>query len=320
MVARIVGTGMAVPKLRVSNDDLTKFMETSDEWIRERTGVGARHLAVEESTASLAIEASKNALENAGMDASEIECIIAATVTPDNLLPFLSGEVQAGLNAVSAAAFDVGAACSGFLYALSIGNAYIASGMYKNVLVIGAETLSRIMNWEDRTSCILFGDGAGAAILTADNEGVINTVLGADGKSGSVLGCASRPLVNPYVKNEPEYPYVKMAGQEVYKFAVRTVPASINEVLDKAGMSIDDVDMFVLHQANLRMIEAIAKRLKQPIEKFPTCIEEYGNVSAASIPMVLDQINRAGKIKKGDKLVLAGFGAGLTWGACVLTF
>ena len=320
MVARICGTGMAIPKLRVSNDDLTKFMETSDEWISERTGVRARHIAVEETTTSLAVEAAKKALDNAGMASSEIELIIAATITADNLLPFLSGEIQAGLEIPNAAAFDLGAACSGFLYGLSVANAFIKSGIYKTALVVGAETLSKIMNWEDRTSCILFGDGAGAAVLKADSEGIIDSILGADGKSGAVLGCEGRPLNNPFVKNEAEYPYVKMAGQEVYKFAVKTVPRSINEVLDKAGIAADDVKYFVLHQANLRMIEAISKRMKQPIEKYPTCIEEYGNVSAASVPMVLDQINREGKLKKGDKIVLAGFGAGLTWGASVLTW
>lgn len=320
MLARIMGTGMSIPELRVTNDDLAKIMDTSDEWITERTGVKARHLAVNEGTTSLAIEACKKALDNAGMDAHELDLIIAATVTPDHLLPFLSGEVQAGLDAMQAAAFDMVVGCSGYLYAISVANAYVKSGMYKNILVFGAETLSRIMNWEDRASCILFGDGAGATVIKADEEGIICSVLGTDGKAGPTLGCEARPLQNPYVHNEWDYPYVKMAGQEVYKFAVRTVPKSINEVLEKAGVSADEIKYFVIHQANLRMIEAIAKRLGQPMEKFPACIQETGNVSAASIPMVLDKINRAGQLTRGDKLVFAGFGAGLTWGASVLTW
>ncbi|MCR5232339.1 MAG: ketoacyl-ACP synthase III [Lachnospiraceae bacterium] len=320
MLARIMGTGMAIPKLRVTNDDLAKIMDTSDEWITERTGVKARHLAVEEGTSSLAIEACKKALDNAGMDAHELDLIIAATVTPDHLLPFLSGEVQAGLDAMQAAAFDMVVGCSGYLYAISVANAYVKSGMYRNILIFGAETLSRIMNWEDRSSCILFGDGAGATVIKASEEGVICSVLGTDGKAGPALGCEARPLQNPYVHNEWDYPYVKMAGQEVYKFAVRTVPRSINEVLDKAGISADEIKYFVIHQANLRMIEAIAKRLGQSMDKFPACIQETGNVSAASIPMVLDKINREGKLERGDKLVFAGFGAGLTWGASVLTW
>ncbi len=320
MLARIMGTGMAIPKLEVTNDDLAKIMDTSDEWITERTGVKKRHLAVEEGTTSLAVEACRKALENAGTDAHELDLIIAATVTPDHLLPFLSGEVQAQLDAMQAAAFDMVVGCSGYLYAISVANAYVKSGMYKNILVFGAETLSRIMNWEDRSSCILFGDGAGATVIKADEEGIICSVLGADGKAGIALGCEARPLQNPYVHNEWDYPYVKMAGQEVYKFAVRTVPRSINEVLDKAGLSADEIKYFVIHQANLRMIEAIAKRLGQSMDKFPTCIQETGNVSAASIPMVLDKINREGSLKRGDKLVFAGFGAGLTWGASVLTW
>lgn len=320
MLARIMGTGMALPELVVSNDDLAKIMDTSDEWITERTGVKTRHLAVKEGTSSLAIEAAKKALDNAGVDAHDLDLIIAATVTPDRLLPFLSGEIQAGIDAMQAAAFDMVVGCSGYLYAISVANAYVQSGMYKNILIVGAETLSRIMNWEDRKSCILFGDGAGATVIKADEVGVIRSVLGTDGKAGPALGCEARPLQNPYVHNEWDYPYVRMAGQEVYKFAVRTVPRCINEVLDAEGISADEIDYFVIHQANLRMIEAIAKRLGQSMDKFPTCIEETGNVSAASIPMVLDKINRAGKIKRGDKLVFAGFGAGLTWGASVLTW
>ncbi|HOO27053.1 MAG TPA: beta-ketoacyl-ACP synthase III, partial [Lachnospiraceae bacterium] len=260
------------------------------------------------------------ALEEAGLAPEELEVIIAATVTPDKTFPFLSGEVQRELGAVHAAAFDIGAACSGFLFALNTAYAYIHAGIYKNALLIGAETLSKIMDWSDRSTCVLFGDGAGAAVLKADEEGVIDIVQGTDGAMGSVLSCEGRPLNNPFVKNEETAAYVQMEGQEVYKFAVKTVPACIHEVLDKAGMKAEDISLFILHQANYRIIEAVAKRLRQPMDKFPTNLQECGNISAASVPILLDKINQDGKLKKGDKIVLAGFGAGLTWGACVLTW
>ncbi len=344
MKIKIRGTGSAVPKLRVTNDDLSKLMDTSDEWIRSRTGIGARHLAVEETTTGLAVAAAKEALKDAGMTAEELDLIIAATVTADKFLPNLSCEVQSALGAENAVAFDLNAACSGFLFALNTVQMYLENGIYKKALVIGAETLSKIMDWNDRGTCVLFGDGAGAAVVAAEEEvenqdtadsrtnckamqpgasdksGILSMVQGSDGARGEVLRCDNRPVNNPFAVNDTKLSYVSMNGQEVYKFAVKTVPKVIEEAVKKAGLEVEDIDLFVLHQANLRIIESVAKRLHQPMEKFPTNLEECGNISAASVPILLDNINKHGMICEGKKIVLAGFGAGLTWGATVLVW
>lgn len=349
MRIKIKGTGSAVPKLRVTNDDLSKLMDTSDEWIKSRTGIGARHLAVEETTTGLAVAAANDALRDAGVTAEELDLIIAATVTADKFLPNLSCEVQSALGAKNAVAFDLNAACSGFLFALNTVQMYLENGVYKKALVIGAETLSKIMDWNDRSTCVLFGDGAGAAVVAAEDEnvdgqpdvtggrsdagmmqpdaesksnksGILSIVQGSDGARGEVLRCDNRPVNNPFAVNDTTLSYVSMNGQEVYKFAVKTVPKVIEKAVDKAGLKVEDIDLFVLHQANLRIIESVAKRLHQPMEKFPTNLEECGNISAASVPILLDNINKHGMICEGKKIVLAGFGAGLTWGATVLTW
>lgn len=323
MRARICGTGSCLPGLRITNDDLGNILDTSDEWIRSRTGIGARHLAVDETTTSMSVEAARLALDEAGVRPEELDLIIAATLSADHVLPPLSCEVQRELGAVHAAACDLGAACSGFIFALNTADAYIRSGMYRKILLVGAETLSKLMDWTDRSTCVLFGDGAGAAVVCADEEGVLASVQGADGSKGMVLSCGGRPLRHPYVSENTDTgisSYVQMNGQEVYKFAVRTVPASITQVLDQAGLRPEDISLFLLHQANRRIIEAVAKRLRQPLEKFPVCLEECGNISAASVPILTDRVNREGRLHKGDKIVLAGFGAGLTWGATVLVW
>lgn len=328
MVIKIKGTGSAVPKLRVTNDDLGKIMDTSDEWIRSRTGIGARHLAVDETTTGLSAAAAKEALADAGIDAAQVDLIIAATVSPDRFLPNLSCEVQRELGAVNAVAFDINAACSGFLFALGIAEGYLRSGRYKNALILGAETLSKLMDWHDRSTCVLFGDGAGAAVVCAEDGeaaggGILSLVQGSDGARGMVLRCDNRPLSNPYVPNDAPQEkeplsYVSMNGQEVYKFAVRKVPQAVSEAIAQAGLTADDIDLFLLHQANLRIIEAVSKRLGQPMEKFPTNLQECGNISAASVPILLDNVKKQGGIKPGSRVVLAGFGAGLTWGAAVV--
>ena len=323
MNIRIKGTGSAVPKLRVSNEELSRIVDTSDEWIKSRTGIENRHIAVEESTTSLSVEAAKKALDEAGIEAEELDMIIAATVTPDKFFPNLSCEVQSALGAVKATAFDISAACSGFLFAMNLAKMYLESGAGKNALILGAETLSKIIDWGDRGTCVLFGDGAGAAVLCAEEEtekkaGILHVVWGSDGAQGMVLNCANRPVNNPYVKNDASLAYAAMNGQEVYKFAVRTVPKTVLQAVQGAGLELEEIDLFLLHQANYRIIEAVAKRLRQPLEKFPTNLQEYGNISAASVPILLDDVNRDGKIKKGSKIVLAGFGAGLTWGAAVV--
>ncbi len=321
MRSRICGTGSALPEKIVTNDDLSQIMDTSDEWIRSRTGIERRHLAVEETLTSLAVQAAENALKEARMQADALDMIIAATLSADKICPSLSCELQRELGAVNAVAFDINAACSGFMFALQTADAYIRCGQYKNILIIGGEILSKLMDWNDRSTCVLFGDGAGAAVVTADETcGILGSVQGSDGAKGEALCCENRKNNNPYVSNKSVPSYVSMNGQEVYKFAVRTVPKAIEEAIQKAGLMVEDIDLFVIHQANIRIIESVSKRLKVPMEKFPTNLENCGNISAGSVPILLDQVNRSGKIRQGDKIVLAGFGAGLTWGASVLTW
>lgn len=319
---KICGTGSALPTKRVTNDDLAQIMDTSDEWISSRTGIRARHLAVEETTSGLSVDAAKQALTEAGIEPDELDLIIAATLSPDHVLPTLACEVQAALGATQAVAFDLHAACSGFLFAMNTAVAYLNSGVYQNALIIGAETLSKMMDWTDRGTCVLFGDGAGAAVLRRlpdeDGAGILAYVQHSDGVRGGVLSCAGRPLVNPYVSHEAGHPYVEMDGQAVYRFAVGTVPRVVTEVVEQAGLTLPDIDHFVLHQANSRIIEAVAKRLHQPMEKFPMNLQECGNISAASVPILLDSLNKNGMIKRNEYIVLAGFGAGLTWGAALI--
>lgn len=316
---KILGTGSFLPQKIVSNDDLAQVMDTSDEWISSRTGIRKRHIAVEETTTSMSVEAAKRALDDAGVLAEEIDLIIAATVSSDYIFPPLSCEVQAAIGATKATAFDISAGCSGFLFALSTADAYFASGRFHKALILGAETLSKMMDWNDRSTCVLFGDGAGAAVVSAEGSQLLSVVQGSDGASGMALKCDNRPVRNLYCKGEiGQYAFTQMNGSEVYKFAVRTVPKAIGEAMDKANVTADDISLFLLHQANLRIIESVAKRLRQPMDKFPTNLEECGNVSAASVPILFDKVRKEGMIGKGDKIVMAGFGAGLTWGACVI--
>ena len=318
MPARIIGTGSALPALLVSNRELEKIVDTTDEWIRSRTGIESRHIAVEETTTSMAIEAAKKALQDAKASPEELDLIIVGTISPDHYFPSTACEIQNALDAVNATAFDISAACAGFLFGLGIVDAYMKADTVRTALVVGAETLSKMMDWNDRSTCVLFGDGAGAAVVRSDESGIMSMVQGSDGARGNALTCEGRRVNNPYKKNDTSLDYTKMNGQEVYKFAVKTVPKSIEEALLKANVKADDVKYFLLHQANLRIIEAVAKRLGQSIEKFPTNLQECGNISAGSVPVLLDHVNREGMLQKGDTIVLAGFGAGLTWGATVL--
>ena len=318
MRTRIIGTGSCLPETVVTNDDLSKIMDTSDEWISSRTGIKERRLVKEETTASMSIKASMRAMENANVTADEIDLIIAATVTADHLTPSTACEIQAAIGADKAVAFDINAACSGFLFALHIADAYLKLGTYKTALILGAETLSRIMDWNDRSTCVLFGDGAGAAIVRGDDIGLLAYDQGSDGARGMVLSCKNRSNNNPLIKSPTDIQYVHMDGQEVYKFAVTTVPKSINKVLDEAGLTTQDIDYFALHQANIRIIQAVAKRLKVSEDKFPTSLDHCGNISAASVPILLDEMNQKGLLKPGMKIVLSGFGGGLTWGAAVI--
>lgn len=318
MRTRIIGTGSCLPETIVTNDDLAKIMDTSDEWISSRTGIRERRLAKEETTASMSIEAARRALEDAQVSAQEIDLIIVGTLTGDYVTPSTACEVQAALGADGAVAFDINAACSGFMFALHTADAYFKTGIYKTALILGAETLSKIMDWNDRSTCVLFGDGAGAAVLRAEKTGLLAYDQGSDGGKGMVLACRNRPNNNPLVQNAADLQYTSMDGQEVYKFAVTTVPESIRKVIKEAGLTVEDIDYFALHQANRRILQSVAKRLKVSEDKFPISLDHCGNISAASVPILLDEINKKGMLRPGMKIVLSGFGAGLTWGSAVL--
>ena len=327
VITRITGTGSCLPEQIVTNEDLSKVVDTSDEWISSRTGIRERHLAKDETTASMAAEAGRRALQDAGIGAEEVDLLIVGTITGDYVTPSTSCEVQEILGAVNAVAFDINAACAGFMFALHTAHAYLQSGIYKTALVLGAETLSKIMDWKDRSTCVLFGDGAGAAVVRAFEKGkaedkaaggILAFEQGSDGRKGKVLSCLGRRTNNPLIENPFIPSYVSMNGQEVYKFAVNTVPASIQKVLELAGLETGDIKYFVLHQANIRILQAVAKRLKADMEKFPVSLDHCGNISAASVPILLDEMNRKGMLEKGDKIVMSGFGGGLTWASAVL--
>lgn len=330
---RITGTGSALPGRIVTNKELEQMVETSDEWIRERTGIGERHVSVGETVVTLASEAARKALEQAEKRAEEIDLILVATCSPEQYLPCCACQVQADIGAVNALAFDVNAACSGFLFALNTADAYLRMGLAENALVIGSEVLSKLVYWTDRGSCILFGDGAGAVVVERceASPGILGRALHSDGTGGGVLQCGARELTTPYARTsaaktdqkqqtDDREHYIQMDGQEVYRFATRRVPQCIEEALADAGLAVPDIDLFVLHQANARIIDAVAKRLHADREKFPTNLERVGNLSSASIPVLLDELHRQGKLHRGDRIVLAGFGAGLTIGACVMTW
>lgn len=318
MPARIIGTGSWLPRRAVSNRELEKWVDTTDEWIRERTGIEERHLAEEETTTSMAVDAARAAIEDAGIEAGEIDLIIVGTVSADMCFPSTACQVQSEIGADRAVAFDINAACAGFLFGLFIAESYMQAGMAQTALIIGGETLSKMMDWQDRSTCVLFGDGAGAAVVRKQERGLLSIVQGADGKSGMALTCKNRPVNNPLIKNDTALDHTRMDGREVYRFAVKTVPGAIESAMQKAGLAPSEVKYFLLHQANLRIIESVAKKLGQPMEKFPTNLQKCGNISAGSVPILLDEVNRSKMLQRGDKIVLAGFGAGLTWGAAVL--
>lgn len=302
----------------MTNDDLSKIVETNDEWIRSRTGIGERRIATEDSTSDMAAKAAARAIEQAGITPEEIDLILLATSSPDFCFPNGACEVQAKIGAIHAACYDISAACTGFVFALSTAHAFISSGIYRTALVIGADVLSKLVDWTDRGTCVLFGDGAGAAVVSADETGVLGLNMHSNGAKGEVLTCGSRSNGNFLLGRKPELGYMAMDGQEVFKFAVKKVPECISQVLEDTGYTTGDIDHFIIHQANYRIIESIAKRLKVDIEKFPVNMEHYGNTSGASVPILLDELNRAGKLKRGERIVLSGFGAGLTWGALLL--
>ncbi len=316
----ILGTGSYTPKRVVTNDDLATIVDTNDEWISSRTGIKERHISEGETSAELGARAALKAIEDAAIDPLDIDLIILASFTPDLTLPNVACQIQEKIGAFNATCYDLNAACSGFLFGLSSANAYLVSGMFRHILVIGSETMSRTIDWSDRSTCVLFGDGAGAAILTADNEKAYVAVSGSDGVKGKVLTGGGTILKNFLINSDTanivaDTFYIKMDGQEVFKFAVSKVPECINQVLEKAGKIPDDIDYYILHQANVRIISSVAKRLHINEDKIPVNLHKYGNTSAASIPILLDELRRDGTLKSGQKIIFSGFGGGLTWGA-----
>jgi 3-oxoacyl-[acyl-carrier-protein] synthase-3 len=314
---------MYAPHKVLTNDDLASMVETSDEWIRARTGIEARHIVAEhESTASMAVEAARAALQEADADPRAIGLIIVATATPDHAMPSTACYVQHALSAIHAGAFDLNAGCSGFVYALVMGQQAIASGEQDLVLVIGADTMSRVVDWQDRNTCVLFGDGAGAVLLRASEgpNGVLATLVGSDGSGADQLiipaGGSAQPASHETV--DARQHYLRMDGRGVYRFATKALPDAVSDVLKKAGLKMDDVALIVPHQANMRIIEASAKRLRVEESRFVTNVARYGNTSAGSVPIALCEALREGRIAPGQNLVLAGFGAGLTWAAVAL--
>ncbi len=324
--AKIVGTGSYLPERIMTNADWEKIVETSDEWIFSRTGIKQRHVAAkDQSTSDLIVEAAKKAIEDAKIDKDEIDLIIIGTITPDNAYPSTANWVQKKLGMKPVPSFDVGAACSGFLYGLTIANSMIKSGAAKTILVAGAETMTKALNWQDRNTCVLFGDGAGVVILreTEDKtEGILSTYWGADGNLGNLLmqpaGGSAMPASAETV--EKNLHTVHMSGNEVFKHAVLRMQEAAMKALEIAGLSGEDVDLFIPHQANLRIINATIKRAKIPLEKTFINIENTANISAGTIPIALDQARKQSKIKDGDKVLLAAFGAGFTWGGAVVQF
>ncbi len=321
--AGIAGVGAYVPDNVVINEDLEKIVDTSNEWIVSRSGIRERRIAPPEMASSdFAVIAANEAIAGAGITAEEIDLVIVATNTPDMIFPATACLVQDRIGAKKAGAFDLAAGCSGFMYALLVGSQFVSAGSCRNVLVIGSENLSKIVNWKDRKTCVLFGDGAGAAVIrpVAPGSGVLSHKLYADGSGGKYLnlpaGGSRIPASHETVDGNLHY--IHMRGRDVFRFAVRATARSATEVLGAAGLKMSDVDYFVPHQANVRIIEAAAKRLRLPMEKVLVNVDRYGNTSTASIPIALTEAVRAGRIKKGDHILMVGFGAGLTWAAAVL--
>lgn len=321
--AKIIATGSYAPERKLANSDLEKMVDTSDEWITERTGIKERHIAAkEQSTSDLAFEAAKNALKNAGLKAKDIDIIIVATITPDMLFPSTACFLQYRLGIKNIPAFDISAACSGFIYGLSVADSFIKAGKYKRVLLIGAETLSKFTDWEDRTTCVLFGDGAGAVILeqTKGENGIVSTHLYADGSYWDMLnlpgGGSRSPASKDTVKKRCHY--IKMKGNETFKIAVKTLGNLVEETLKENNLKPSQLSALIPHQANLRIIQATANRLDLSMDKVVVNIDRYGNTSAASIPIALDEAVRSGRVKEGDYILLEAFGGGLTWASALI--
>lgn len=319
--SRIIGTGRYLPERVVTNHDLEALVETSDQWIRERTGIEQRHIAAEgQTTCDLAEQATRNAIEMAGIDPQSIDLIIFATTTPDKIFPSTACLLQQRLGIRGCPAFDIQAVCTGFVYAVSVADQFIKTGMAKRVLVVGAETLSRITNWQDRTTCILFGDGAGAVLFEAsDQPGILSTHIHADGQYEELLHVPSGPSKLPLTDDVAEKT-MSMKGNEVFKVAVNTLSRIANETLDANNMTKDQIDWLVPHQANLRIISATAKKLGLSDDQVVVTVNKHANTSSASVPMALDEAIRDGRIQRGQTVLMEAFGGGFTWGSALLKY
>lgn len=315
MSFKVLATGSFVPKTIIKNDFLESIVDTSDEWITQRVGVKQRHICVEESLADVAEVAAKNALQQAGVAAGELDLIIASTVSPERMCPTLAGDVQRRIGA-TCPAFDINSACSGFIFALETASAFFAKGGFKKILVVAGEKISRYLDWSDRNTCVIFGDGAGAFLLGA-GDNYINSKLYTAGED-EIIEIPNKPVSTPFYNEIHNHPYIKMNGQETFKFAVKTMTDDVLNVINDAGYSIDDITYIVPHQANIRIIQLAAKKLGIPMERFFVNIEKYGNTSSASIAIAADELNRSGVLKEGDLIVLTAFGGGLSSGVCLL--
>ncbi|MCD7906084.1 MAG: ketoacyl-ACP synthase III [Clostridiales bacterium] len=318
--SRIIGFERALPPFTVTNDDLAEIVDTSDEWISSRTGIHKRHLAVDQNTSDLCIIAADKLIKKAGWNPLSVDLIVLGTVSPDYTTPSTACLVQEALGCKNAFCFDLAAACSGFIYSLSVADKFIKAGEVKRAIVLGGETLSKITDWSDRSTCVLFGDGAGGVLLEAAEEGgILFEDIHSDGSRGMALTAGYRANKSPYYKAEPKSSeFIDMNGREVFTFATRKVPESINRVLEQSGMTMDDISYVVLHQANTRINEVIARKLKAPAEKFFSNIDKIGNTSGASVPIALAKMNEEGLLKKGDKILISGFGGGLTWATMLI--
>ncbi len=320
--AKIIGIGSYLPETIMSNDDLSQMVDTNSEWILTRTGINQRHINANGMvTSDMATEASKKAIAAAGVDLNDIELIILATVTPDMPFPPTACHVQAKLGITKAAAFDLGAVCSGFLYSMSVAEKFIKVGEYKTILVIGVEMLSRIMDWQDRGTCVIFGDGAGAAVIQAsDNEGILSTHLYSDGNYANLLCMPGGGTCNPAspYSLENRLHYIKMQGNEIFKLAVRSMTQASEHALETNGLTVSDVDLFIPHQANIRIIESTARKLGVSMDRVVTTVDRHANTSAASIPLAMDQANKDGRMNSGDTVLTAAFGGGLSWASALM--
>lgn len=318
---KVLGSGAHVPTSILTNQQLESIVETSDEWITTRTGINKRHIVTTENTVELAYQAAKQAIEHANIDPTEIGLIIVATFTPEQLTPSTACLVQAklGLNDIKMIAFDLNAACSGFVYSMTVANQFLQSGTIKKALIIGAEVLSKIMDWNDRNTCVLFGDGAGAVVVEYDQETPESFYLNSSGDEQGVLATTPIPVVNPLTDNKVEPIHFQMNGQETFKFAIHAIKETMTDLLTQSNLTMDEINLIIPHQANKRIIDKVVKDLKVPSEKFFLNLANYGNTSAASIPIALKDAIDTKHIKSGDKIMLIGFGGGKTWGGCIIS-